>query len=221
MICVAISEPDLDKCLKTLDKVEMAEIRIDLTGFDTETVTKVFSYSPQTVTIATCRTGNNVSIQDQYNKLAAAVRAGAHYIDIELEAEEDHRKALIELAHSEERKVIVSYHNFDSTPQMQELFKIAEKCYQCGADVAKIVTTANSDADNAKVLSLYNSNRPLVAFTMGCKGKISRIMAPFMGAAFTFASMDDGKETAPGQIRYSSMKKIMKLLENELNQENN
>jgi len=209
---VAISEPDLEKCLKTLDKVEMAEIRLDLTGFSPGEIKQVFSASSGTVKIATCRPGKNIGEEEQYTRLSAAIDAGVSYIDIEIEAEEKHRKSLVELAHRKGSKVIISYHNFEGTPEIKELNNIVAGCFIYGADIAKITTTAKSAADNARVLSLYHLNKPLVAFTMGEKGKISRVMAPFMGAVFTFAAMDDGKETAPGQIKYTRMKKIMELL---------
>jgi 3-dehydroquinate dehydratase len=52
---------------------------------------------------------------------------------------------------------------------------------------------------------------------MGEAGKLTRIIAPFLGAEFTFAFADDFKSTAPGQISYSRMKSILSNLEKEIN----
>jgi 3-dehydroquinate dehydratase type I len=97
-----------------------------------------------------------------------------------------------------------------------ELYKQINDCYDLGADIAKIVTLSVSASDNVRLLSLYSVNKPLVAFGMGDAGKITRIMAPFLGAEFTFASMDDGYETAAGQIPYSRMKALLSFLKEEL-----
>ncbi len=40
----------------------------------------------------------------------------------------------------------------------------------------------------------------MVIIGMGEKGVITRVAAPMLGAEFTFASAETGKETAPGQI---------------------
>ena len=41
---------------------------------------------------------------------------------------------------------------------------------------------------------------------MGEHGKISRLLSPVFGAFFTFASLEAGSETAPGQISIREMK---------------
>jgi 3-dehydroquinate dehydratase-1 len=81
-----------------------------------------------------------------------------------------------------------------------------------GADIAKLATFSKSKADNARLLSLYSNDKPIVALGMGETGKITRLMAPLLGAEFTFAAMDDGQPTAPGQITYSNMKEILNKL---------
>ena len=43
MICVAISDKNIDNCLAILEQVEMAEIRLDLTEFDLNEIKKIDS----------------------------------------------------------------------------------------------------------------------------------------------------------------------------------
>jgi 3-dehydroquinate dehydratase-1 len=198
MVCVAISDKNLERCLSVLDKVEMAEIRLDLCGFGIEEINKIFSHP--TPSIATCRP-EPAGKEDQLNRLMASINAGAKYVDIEIEADS---------------KVIISYHNFTETPGLRELYKIVDQCFDLGADIAKLATQVKSKADNARLLSLYSIEKPIVALGMGETGKITRVMAPLLGAAFTFASMDEGIETAPGQIKYSKMKEILGSLQKEL-----
>lgn len=209
MVCVAISEKNIDKCLKVLDHVEMAEIRLDLTGYNLDEIKKVFAHPVPT--IATCRP-DKLGKSEQLKRLSTAIEAGANYVDIEIEADEDLRQLLIAKAKKHSCKVIISYHNFDVTPGLKELFKIVDECFSMGADIAKLATFSKSKADNARLLSLYSNERPVIAIGMGESGKATRIMAPLLGAEFTFAAMDEGQETAPGQIKYSPMKNILNQL---------
>jgi 3-dehydroquinate dehydratase type I len=114
MICVAISDKDYRKAIAMLPGVEMAEIRLDLTEYDDEAIDVVFGQENANF-IATCRP-DNMTEKEQYFKLRRAIEAGANYVDIELDASEDQRKALIEVAKSNNCRVIISYHNFTETP---------------------------------------------------------------------------------------------------------
>lgn len=206
MICVAISNSDYRQCLATLQGIEMAEIRLDLTGFDEETIDLVFSC--KVPLIATCRP-DNLSESQQYKLLRRAIEAGAKYVDIELEASDEQKQRIMEVARRHECKIIISYHNYTETPGMRELFEIVDTCFEKGADIAKLATMVHNRVDNARLMSLYSDSRPLVAIGMGEEGKLSRVMAPLLGASFTFAAADGEVGTAPGQISYSDMKAIM------------
>jgi 3-dehydroquinate dehydratase-1 len=70
----------------------------------------------------------------------------------------------------------------------------------------------NDNKDNAAILSLFQLGKRLVALGMGEKGKITRVMTPFLGAEFTFASPDQGEGTAPGQITTERMKGVFNEL---------
>ena len=213
MICVAISDTNIEKCISVLDEVQMAEIRLDLNDFTEGDIRQIFSHN--TPTIATCRP--DVKGTDyQLWQLEAAIKAGAKYVDIEIETKQAQLNSIIALAQENSCKVIVSYHNFDNTPGLKELYNIMDQCFNRGADIAKIVTQSNSQNDNARLLSLYSDERPLVALGMGDLGKLTRIVAPLLGAEFTFAAMDEGKATAPGQIRYSDMIAILNNLHKEI-----
>jgi 3-dehydroquinate dehydratase-1 len=47
---------------------------------------------------------------------------------------------------------------------------------------------------------------------MGDAGKITRIAAPLLGAPFTYASAEDTKKTAPGQIKADKIDAIIKMI---------
>ncbi len=79
-------------------------------------------------------------------------------------------------------------------------------------DVAKIVTFVRAWEDNFRLLALLARAKKLkqitVAFGMGPKGKISRILAPLMGSPWTYASADQGRTSAPGQMTVEDMRTI-------------
>lgn len=206
MICASIAEKDVEVCLKTIEKVEMAEIRIDLTEFNDEEIRKVFSLRKKL--IATCRPGK-IKDKDRALMLKAAIAAGSTYVDIEYEAPEAYKNHLIDFAHSHQCDVIISYHNYEKTPDLEELEQIVQDCYTQGADLAKVATHVNVNRDNSKILSLYKAPGRLVAIGMGDLGRISRIVAPFLGAEFTYASLNESGATAPGQISYEKLNQFI------------
>jgi len=206
MICASISEKNVEKCIESINRVDMAEIRIDLAGFSNGDIKKVFSRRKKL--IATCRPGK-IKDDDRAEILKIAIESGATYVDIEYEAPAEYKNDLIDFAHKHQCDVIISYHNYDRTPELDELEKIVHDCYEQGADLAKVATHVNMNRDNSKILSLYKAPGRLIAIGMGDLGKISRIVAPFLGAEFTYASLTDNAPTAPGQISYEKLSQFI------------
>jgi shikimate dehydrogenase/3-dehydroquinate dehydratase type I len=149
--------------------------------------------------------------------LKEAVILGADYIDVELDTPEYLRRELASLIEEtgKRTKLIVSHHDYQRTPSVEALKKVFHRCVQAGAGIVKIVTFARRPEDNLRILNLvsYASDRSqeIIAFCMGDQGRISRVMAPFLGSCLNFASLARGAESAPGQFTVSEMKKIMKL----------
>ena len=93
--------------------------------------------------------------------------------------------------------------------------KILDEQIACGADICKIVLTAKQIEDNLPILSFVSfasTKAKLVCFCMGEQGKTSRLLSPAFGAYFTFASLDEGNQTAAGQMSIKEMKTAYKLL---------
>jgi 3-dehydroquinate dehydratase type I len=112
-------------------------------------------------------------------------------------------------------KPIVSFHDFSQSLSLPELNNILEREIACGADVCKIVTTANQVEDNLKLLNFTStacSKAKVVCFAMGELGKISRLLSPLFGGFFTFASLERGSETAAGQMTIREMRTAYELL---------
>jgi len=212
MICVSISENNFEKCCELAKKFELAEIRLDLCRFSKEQIEQIFKIGQRL--IATYRPSTEISETDRMEFLLHAIRSGARYVDVEIETDYGFKRTIITEALLHECDVIISYHNYDHTPTLEQLKIIVNQCFDMGANVAKVACMVKEPTDNARLLALYQPGKRIVALGMGEAGKISRIAAPFLGAEFTFASANDEFSTAPGQISYYKLNTIMELLKN-------
>ena len=107
--------------------------------------------------------------------------------------------------------LLVSWHDFKKTPSTNSLKKMVNEMFKFSKNI-KIVTTARSIGDSAKVLSLYKNvpkNGNLVAFAMGNYGRMSRILCTQIGSPYTYVSL--GKPIAPGQFSLDEVKSIFKM----------
>ena len=145
--------------------------------------------------------------EERFRTLLNAAEAGFDYIDLEESAEGLDPK--IKAIRTTGSKVIISHHNFKSTPPVTELEKIRRRITKYTPDICKVVTTATSNQDNLVTLSfLQRSPRDLkmVCFAMGEEGKVSRVVSPMFGAHFTMAAIEAGGETAPGQLTIDDLR---------------
>ncbi len=213
MICVSLGNLGFEQCKAVLEKIELAEIRLDKTSFTIMQIADIFSLPVKL--IATFRPGDR-NLEDRKKALLAAIQAGAGYVDIELEAPVSYREEISREARSRGCGIIVSYHDYNTTPAASELAAIVRDCFNCSADIAKVACQVRSEAECARIISLYESFQEqkgkLIALGMGEKGRLTRLAAPLLGAPFTFAALYPAKETAPGQLDKESLEKILAIL---------
>ena len=95
------------------------------------------------------------------------------------------------------------------TPGTDALVKVYREAVAAGADIVKIVTTAETTADALRVLDLYKLLKdgrmgrkkvPLIAFAMGDAGRFSRLEAHRQGAPFTYCALKQKYIVAPGMF---------------------
>lgn len=231
MLCVSLSERTLQGCLNILDNLqedEMAEVRVDLVshlsprssvddpGLSDEEL-KVLWRHPRDK-IVTCRDiqgmqGPGFTLERQKVLENAIKTRTVQMVDVEYEAPESYRKAIAHVAVENNVRMIISYHNYEETPSKEKLLKIVDDCFQYGADIAKVAVLSRSKQDTARVLSLYEDQRPVVALSMGSDGVISRVAATKLGSPFTFVAVSAESMTAPHQVTLKHMRTIFQLLE--------
>ena len=130
--------------------------------------------------------------------LFEAVLPDVEAADIELSSEEI-REGVLEVAREFGKTTIVSFHDFEATPEFPALTECVNRARALGADAVKIATWCRdrTDLQTLARLTIEMSEEPLITIGMGPYGKASRVLLPALGSAATYTYL--GKSTAPGQ----------------------
>ncbi|HDP94850.1 MAG TPA: type I 3-dehydroquinate dehydratase [Candidatus Aminicenantes bacterium] len=213
MICTCFGKGDQLLHPGRLSGLECAEIRLDQLKLDADAVRELFSLPLPT--IATCRMGA-LPASKRLSLLIAAVESGAAFVDLDRSDVRTFIPALAPAMRRRDCRLIVSHHDHEHTPGFHRLRKIAISCLYAGANLVKIACRVNHPSDATRLMSLYNLRHPppssLLAIGMGPAGTWTRIAALALGAPLAYAAPDDGKETAPGQLKTSTMVELRRIL---------
>ncbi|KAL8508076.1 hypothetical protein ACS0TY_018578 [Phlomoides rotata] len=135
----------------------------------------------------------------RFHALRLAMELGADHIDIELKVAHEFNNFMNGYK-SEKCKVIISSHNYESTPSAEDLGNLVARIQASGADIVKFATTAQDITDVARVFQItVHSQIPIIALVMGERGILSRLVCPKFGGYLTFGTLERGKVSAPGQ----------------------
>lgn len=126
------------------------------------------------------------------------------YIDIELQSNDKD----IEKIHETGIKTIVSYHDFEKTPEIDEITYIVKKELELG-DIAKVAFMPQDLEDTLKILAILSHCKNTIAISMSDLGSYTRVMASKFNSPITFATGRD--VTAPGQIDIETMKALRNM----------
>ena len=220
-VCVAVPPKTVEEAFSLIKQAEtqnadLIEIRLDsLMNHDRIAEIPRCTKTPLIATNKSQKNhGNFVGRETERQKiLLNAARNGFTYVDLDLGT--PNQKELIGSLREAGAKVIVSFHDFEETPSISKLEKILNEEAALGADVCKIITTAKSVEDNSTAIRLVSEASKkckIVCFAMGDLGVPSRFLSPVFGAFFTFASIDEKRKTAIGQLTIQKMRKAYQLL---------
>ena len=219
-VCVSIALPDLSEVLRLLDEVEpyadMFEIRLDHMP-NLESLGDVVEASGRPVVATNRPTWEgglfSGSEEDRLKTLVEACSLGFDYADVELRSPA--LSSTVEELKSLGVQVIVSVHEFDRTPSLDELRETLRRVEAQGADVAKVVGFARRMEDNLtylKFLSEESRGRRLVSFGMGPLGVVSRVLCPLFGGYYTYACPREDLAVAPGQLPVRRLLELYRTL---------
>ena len=212
-ICATITNNDPKPVKEAEPLVDLFEVRIDLIGDDWQKVVRQFE-KPWIACNRSADEGGKWEGNEarRIEKLLQAIELGAEIIDVELAT-----KNLNNITQVIKRKAkcLLSFHDFEKTPPFDTMKQMVNRQLKAGADICKVVTTAQNFDDNLSVLRLISEfpQAKLVSFAMGPLGTTSRVLCPLVGGDFTYASIEKGKESAPGQITVAELAKIYEMIE--------
>ncbi len=137
-------------------------------------------------------------------------------IDIELINSIEHLSYLRKVAHENDTKLILSYHNFEFTPSSEIIRLKFKEAEQLGADIVKIAVMPNQLEDVLTILSLTLEAKnqlkiPLISIAMGEYGAITRMFGWVFGSAVTFAVGENS--SAPGQVPIEDLKTVISIMQ--------
>ncbi len=207
-ICVVLVNNDLEVIRQVESLIDLVEVRIDLIGDGWQELAKQLK-KPWIACNRRADEGGSWAGDEagRVEKLLEAAGLGADIIDLELRTA--NLKPAIELI-KQRAKCLLSFHHLESTPPFNSLREIVQRQLAAGADICKVVTTAQSFEDNLTVLQLISEfpEARVVSLAMGPLGVASRILCPLAGGDFTYASIESGKESASGQITVAELRKL-------------
>ncbi len=223
LIAVPIVAETMDGALRDIDKsskvADFLELRIDY--LQNPDIEKLLRSSPVPKIITNRHPDEGGRYRGPEDRriasLQEAIDLGAEYIDIEY----NFYRKYFKREDPFRNKVIISHHNFSLTPDIEkldQLYKtiIKKKCLDVvNSDIIKIATRARTFVDNWNSLDrVLMRKSEIISVCMGEFGIPSRIINPLYGSFLTYASMDENKTSAPGQITVKELKSIWRKIEN-------
>lgn len=222
MICIPIvaegTEPAVELIERAAPLADLFEFRIDrMRDLDLERLLAARRI-PAIVTNRRREEGGGFqgTEEERVALLLAAARLGADYVDIETETAPALKEELRQVCLRSGTRRISSWHDFSGTPSRALLKRKLTELIADGADIAKIVTLAGDAADGFRILELIpharENGQAITAFCMGEAGRISRIIAPLLGSAISYAPLEPEGASAPGQLTAARMRVILHAL---------
>lgn len=232
-ICTPITGNTTDDIISELvsivsKKPDMIEWRADFfseinnTDIVLKTLQKIYDYRngiPLLFTIRSYKEGGQAIPlnEDQIVKLLADVCQSefVDLIDFELSNRLDHINFLRDISKKHQKMLVLSYHNFNTTPTKDEIISHLSSMASHQADAAKVAYMPKNHLD---VMNLLEATRdakgklaiPLITISMGDIGVLSRVLGWVYGSVLTFAVGE--KSSAPGQISIEVLKEMIEMV---------
>jgi len=160
---------------------------------------------PLLLTIRSRKEGGAHQIPDRERaKLYTALMPLVDAVDIELGSRAI-LKDVVKSAKDNNKKIIISYHDFKATPGERKLQDIIAGAREKGADIVKIAAFAKGPEDMKRLASLLAGQDDLIVIAMGEYGRASRVFFPMLGSLLTYGSVT--ASTAPGQMTLREIKR--------------
>ena len=180
---------------------------------------KALGDTPLLFTFRTSKEGGEKAIgTEEYVKLniTASQTGLVDLIDVEAFTGDETVRKIIDAAHAAGVKVVASNHDFDKTPEKDDIVGRLCRMQELGADIPKIAVMPRSKKDVLVLLSATEemaseyADRPIITMSMSGTGLISRLSGEVFGSSCTFGAV--GKASAPGQMNAADLGTVLNLI---------
>ncbi|MFR4987015.1 MAG: type I 3-dehydroquinate dehydratase [Lachnospirales bacterium] len=234
-ICVPLVEKNKQAFLNSAKELkninlDLVELRIDhfeeVENLDevkdlTKGLREILGEIPILFTFRSLKEGGEKEVSvDYYKTLNIEITKTGYVdlIDVELFTGDDIVKEIVLEAHNLNVKVVMSNHDFDKTPEREEIVKRLCRMQELNADLPKIAVMPKSTTDVLTLLCATDdmvtkyAKTPIITMSMAGLGVISRLSGETFGSALTFGAAKVA--SAPGQVEVNKLSEILKVLHN-------
>ncbi|MET7425885.1 type I 3-dehydroquinate dehydratase [Dactylosporangium sp. NPDC005555] len=217
LVAVSFGDEDAgrDAALVRDLRVDVAELRVDwYASTDPGHALRQVRPFAGAATLATVRSkdegGYWAGDEPSRLRLYAALVPEVDAVDVEL-ASTEIRAGVVAAARAHGTLVILSHHDFTTTPSPARLDALAEEGFAAGADLVKVSTMAHGPDDLRTLteFTLRHQHRGVIAIAMGAEGAASRLMLPVLGSRITYSAI--GGRPAPGQLPFEETVRLLEL----------
>eukprot|EP00257_Ricinus_communis_P024544 XP_025011958.1 bifunctional 3-dehydroquinate dehydratase/shikimate dehydrogenase, chloroplastic isoform X2 [Ricinus communis] len=141
--------------------------------------------------------------------LRLAYVLGADYVDFELKVASDLIGELKGTHHTGSKVIVSCYVNGDM-PTKENLSQLVASMQATGADIIKLVSTANNITELDRIFHLIlHCQVPIIAYSVGERGLISQLLSPKFGGSLLYGSMEGS--SIPGLPTLDSLREAYKV----------
>jgi 3-dehydroquinate dehydratase-1 len=215
------STADLSEEPRAREDADAVEFRMDLADSPLAQLDGYDGRLPILVTNRASWEGGEAEDLGRYDALSTAIaHDSVAAVDIELAAlrgnapdgERSHATALRDTAREEGTSVVVSVHDFESTPEPAALVDLLTDAASEG-DVGKLATTAVAPGDALAMTRATHeataAGHRVATMCMGEPGRHTRAVTPIYGSKIGYAPVDPANATAPGQYSLATLRRLV------------
>jgi 3-dehydroquinate dehydratase type I len=218
-ICTVVQGENLATFVKNLKKAQvsasMVELRADSINdfnIDDLPIIKGPVNVPSIFTLRHKKEGGlfTSSVSKQNEILKSAFDFGFTYVDVAYD-----NPLINDLSLKEKKHLLLSYHNHEGTPYLEDLLDLLEDMRAVHPAIIKIATLVTDSGDIpilATLLKEAKEDEKLTVIGMGKKGEKTRVAFPALGSHIAYVSMKGEKNIAPGMLTEKDLKPILKYL---------
>ena len=217
IVGVIFSTADFQRAVRMRNPPDLFELRLDGLMAKSDEVETALSDlgAPLIITARHPREGGSNQLPARKRRaLLRRFLAHAAYVDIELRSAGTFA-AILETARAKRIRIIVSFHNFDETPSRPRLDEIARAARSLGADILKIATRTDTQAQFSRLLEFFIESSlelPIAAMGIGRLGRTARRELYKRGSILNYVHL--GRTRIAGQPSLSDIRRWRLTREN-------